>query len=135
MAACVGNTFDLDMLATASGRSTALLGAGLAESLDQGLIDCIGNPSGGLRVRYRFQHDRVQQAAYRLMDAEQAKQVRLRIGRRLLADCRTPETDDRLFDILQHLNFAHTLVTDHDERLEHAGDLPVGHGSKGSPAT
>jgi predicted ATPase/class 3 adenylate cyclase len=118
MAACVGNTFDLDMLATASGRSTALLGAGLAESLDQGLIDCIGNPSGGLRVRYRFQHDRVQQAAYRLMDAEQAKQVRLRIGRRLLADCRTPETDDRLFDILQHLNFAHTLVTDHDERLE-----------------
>ncbi len=116
IAACVGNSFDLDMLATVSERSPEALAESLQVSLEQGLIDAIGQGSAG-RLRYRFQHDRVQQAAYRLMEVEEARQVRLRIGRRLLADCDAPESDDRLFEILQHLNFARALSDDRDEQL------------------
>ncbi len=116
LAACVGNSFNLDMLAVVSQRDPEALLASLQELLEQGLIDAIGQGSAG-RLRYRFQHDRVQQAAYRLMGVEEARQARLRIGRRLLADCAEPESDDRLFDILQHLNFAREMVEDREERL------------------
>lgn len=121
LAACVGAAFDDDMLGVVSGLAPEALTQSLLEPLAQGLIVRLGRRQGDPRIRFQFQHDRVQQAAYRLMDADEAREVRLRIGRRMLADCETPETDDRLFDILQHLNLGRALIDDDADRIALAG--------------
>lgn len=121
LAACVGSSFDAELLAVASEQGPDELRESLQEPLEQGLIVRIARRSGEQSMRYRFQHDRVQQAAYSLMDDAEAGQARLRIGRRILADCEQPETDDRLFDIVGHLNFAGGLIEDFDGRVELAG--------------
>ena len=116
VAACVGASFDLDTLATAAQAMPEAISDALKEALAFGLIDAVGQAETG-RLRYRFQHDRVQQAAYQLMDGADAKRVRLGVGRRLLAACAAPETDARLFEILQHLNLARDLIEAPAERL------------------
>jgi predicted ATPase/class 3 adenylate cyclase len=116
VAACVGARFDLDMLTTVSQFTPAEIQFRLQEALDHGLIHAIGQGTAA-RLRYRFQHDRVQQAAYRLMDSDEERRVRLLIGRRLLADSADPANDDRLFEILQQLNASRGLLTDREEQL------------------
>lgn len=116
IAACIGNTFDLDMLSVAAESTRDDVQRDLAAPLEQGLVVRLGPESDIDLVRYRFQHDRVQQAAYRMWDEQGAQAIRLRIGRRILADCDDAAHDDRLFDLLGHLNVAHELITDRDER-------------------
>lgn len=68
-------------------------------------------------IRYRFLHDRVQQATYSLIpEAERAIQ-HLKIGRLLLASSSEPRDED-LFDVLAHLNIGRTLLTTEAERLQ-----------------
>jgi histidine kinase len=95
IAAAIGNRFDLAMLATVAQREPAAVERVLAPALDGGMITAHG-------PRYAFHHDRVQRAAYELVSPEARTQIHAAIGRILLA---TPElVDDRLFDIVHHLN-------------------------------
>jgi predicted ATPase/GAF domain-containing protein/HPt (histidine-containing phosphotransfer) domain-containing protein len=69
-------------------------------------------------ARYRFLHDRVQQAAYALIDDRRKQEAHLRIGRLLLA--RRPAgdapVDEELFAIVGHLDLGAPLITDAGER-------------------
>lgn len=118
LAACVGNAFDIDDLANAAQMTQGEVRTGLTEPVEQGLVVRAAARSGETQVRFRFLHDRVQQAAYQMMDEQQARVVRLRIGRRMLAEAADASTTDRLFDALQHVNFARALVVDDQERAQ-----------------
>jgi predicted ATPase/class 3 adenylate cyclase/tRNA A-37 threonylcarbamoyl transferase component Bud32 len=118
LAACVGNSFDSDELVVAAQMTADEVRIGLAEPVEQGLVVRAAARPGESDVRYRFLHDRVQQAAYQMMDDQQARLVRLRIGRRMLAESVDASTADRLFDALQHVNFARSLVDDPEERTQ-----------------
>ncbi|HZL94675.1 MAG TPA: hypothetical protein VFB99_13560, partial [Vicinamibacterales bacterium] len=121
LAACIGNAFRWETFLTASGLPPAAADVGLAEALNEGLIrpaereyDPEFGTEGGV---YAFIHDRVQQAAYALIPERERPGVHLGVGRQLLAECGTPVPDDRLFEIVNHLNVGRLLVSDAEDRL------------------
>ncbi|MFT4925421.1 MAG: putative ATPase/signal transduction histidine kinase/DNA-binding response OmpR family regulator [Phenylobacterium sp.] len=67
-------------------------------------------------ARYRFLHDRVQQAAYSLVDEKARKPLQLNIGRLLLLHTPAEDLDNQLFNILEPLNNARELITDPAEK-------------------
>ena len=69
-------------------------------------------------IRFKFQHDRVQQAAYSLISEDARLKIHLQIGRLLAEDAKSSQTlDDRLFEIVSHLNQAIEIVDNVAERL------------------
>jgi predicted ATPase/signal transduction histidine kinase/ActR/RegA family two-component response regulator len=128
-AACIGAQFDLQILAIVLERSpaetAAILWAGLQENLliptteiykfftgasDRTGVDVDANPV------YRFLHDRVQQAAYSLIDDDQKQLTHLNIGRLIQQSCSDLTGDRRVFDVVGHLNRAKELITEPSER-------------------
>ena len=126
LAACVGNSFDLATLAVAREEDPRKLAAELWPALKDGLIlpldtayrcltpgDAVEVPPS---VRFRFLHDRVQQAAYSLIPEQDRAAAHLRIGRLLLAECSASGREDRLFDIVDQLSQGRDLIDDARER-------------------
>lgn len=68
-------------------------------------------------IRYRFLHDRVQQATYALIPEAQRQVQHFKIGRRLLASSDQSRSEE-LFDVLSHLNLARELLTTEAQRLQ-----------------
>jgi predicted ATPase/transcriptional regulator with GAF, ATPase, and Fis domain len=137
LAACIGNPFEWRTFATVSPLSAAEAAAGLEEALDGGLL--LPAPRGfeaaGPRTAYVFLHDRVQQASYDLIPLDRKQQVHLDVGRLLLAQSGDAVPDDRLFEIVNHLNIGRALIVSDEERLRLARlNLAAGRKAKSSAA-
>jgi predicted ATPase len=65
---------------------------------------------------YRFLHDRVQQAAYSMIEENAKSQIHLKIGRELLKATPENELDEHVFTIVDQLNMSSELMTDQAER-------------------
>ena len=133
LAACIGGTFDLGTLALIAERSPAETAAALQAALQRlavvplnesyrlvahGAVEP-GLPGGdATHTTYRFQHDRVQQAAYALIDERRRQVVHRSVGRLMLAHTDADTRDARLIDIVSHLNQGRALVADDRERWE-----------------
>ncbi len=146
LAACIGNDFDIQTLATVADCTLQEVIARLWPALEDGLILPSGDASRVLHrrrgeqlvgidssVSCRFVHDRVQQAAYSLIADDDKRRVHLDIGRRMLAEM-DPSEDADLFDIANHMNTGAELVRDPDERLELA-KLNLRAGTRAKDAT
>jgi signal transduction histidine kinase len=117
-AACIGSRFDLQRLALIGERSRAELTASLIELEDAGLLARVG-------ADYQFPHPSVHQAALRGLEPEVRRRLHWTIGRELLASSRA--SDDRLFEIVNHLDAGAPPDPDDALRLELAGlDLRAG---------
>jgi predicted ATPase/transcriptional regulator with GAF, ATPase, and Fis domain/tRNA A-37 threonylcarbamoyl transferase component Bud32 len=145
LAACIGNRFDLATLAVVSELEPSDLVAHLWPVLDQGLIlseeQSYGLPADladGRRSdqrRFRFLHDRVQQAAYALIPEDLRPQAHLTLGRLLLARGEEASRPEWLFDVVNQLNYGAGLITDSAERLGLAElNLAAGRRAKASAA-
>ncbi|WNG13823.1 AAA family ATPase [Cystobacter fuscus] len=111
LAACVGNVFPLQMLSTLAGLSAeGELEQGIEPALQEGMLVRAGPE------QYRFQHDRIQQAAHSLLSDAERKAVHLRIGRLLLASLSPEELRESLFDVVSQLNTGLELIEDSEER-------------------
>ncbi len=133
LAASIGNRFTLDTLALVVERAAwrtqkdlwPALDAGLIQPLDERYkyLDADAGPAAGdgSGIGYRFLHDRVQQAAYQVLDAGARGANHLRIGRLLLRDTAPGEQDGKLFEIVEQLNAGRGLMPDAAERLQLAG--------------
>jgi predicted ATPase/signal transduction histidine kinase len=159
LAACIGNQFDLGTLAIVDENSPVETATALWKALQDGLIlpitevykfyqtggyseSVIGNgkESDQLSIthdqlpKYKFLHDRVQQAAYSLIPEDQKRSTHLKIGQLLLKN--TPEADreERIFDIVNHLNVGVELITSEAER-EQLARLNLVAGKKAKAAT
>jgi predicted ATPase len=123
LAACIGSVFRWETFLTASGLQPERAKAGLDEALNAGLIRPAEHEydpeltAATKRGGYAFIHDRVQQAAYALIPEHARNAVHLGVGRQLLAECGAHVPEDRLFEIVNHLNLGRTLVDDDAERL------------------
>ncbi len=115
LAACLGSHFDVESLRVISGRSydeclaTLLsdqVGGMLLPLEDGGLI----GEARSVPEVWRFSHDRVQQAAYALIEPSELERVRLEIGRHLLAYLTPEQLADRLFEVVGHLNQGQRLL-------------------------
>ncbi|AFZ10735.1 multi-sensor signal transduction multi-kinase (plasmid) [Oscillatoria nigro-viridis PCC 7112] len=119
IAACIGAEFDLETLAIVCEKSPKAIFQDLLEAIQAGLIQPLSDLDEDLLVQeYKFLHDRVQQAAYALIDESQKQVVHLQIGRNLLEKTSPEQRSDRLFEIIDHLNQGLELVTAQSERTE-----------------
>ena len=135
IAACTGAEFDLETLAIVCEKSPKAIFQDLLEAIQAGLIQPLSDLDEDLLVQeYKFSHDRVQQAAYALIDESQKQVVHLQIGRNLLEKTSPEQRSDRLFEIIDHLNQGLELVTARSERTEIAR-LNLMAGQKAKAAT
>jgi len=129
LAASIGNRCALDTLAVAVERPPWQVQRDLWPALDAGLIQPLderykyldaeaGAEAGGSGIGYRFLHDRVQQAAYLVLDVDARAANHLRIGRLLLRHMADAGQDGKLFEIVEQLNAGRALVGDAAERLQ-----------------
>ncbi|HEY9634235.1 MAG TPA: AAA family ATPase [Coleofasciculaceae cyanobacterium] len=125
LAACVGNTFDLKTLSIIYNQSVAVAYRDLWGAIKEGLILPISElkilpeeiiEAHLVSLHFKFLHDRVQQAAYALIDESFKKVTHLQIGR-LLWQNSSPETlSAQIFEIVDHLNLGIGLISDESER-------------------
>ncbi|MBD2076813.1 AAA family ATPase, partial [Phormidium sp. FACHB-592] len=144
IAACVGAEFDLETLALSAERnsegtvcekSPKAIFQDLLAAIQAGLIQPLSELDEDLLVQeYKFLHDRVQQAAYALIDESQKQVVHLQIGRNLLEKTSPEQRSERLFEIIDHLNQGLELITARSERTETAR-LNLMAGQKAKAAT
>ncbi|MBD2536395.1 PAS domain-containing protein [Nostoc flagelliforme FACHB-838] len=119
LAACVGAEFNLNTLSIISDKTPKAVFLNLLTAIQGGLIQPLSELDKDLLIQeYRFLHDRVQQAAYILIDEAYKEVVHLQIGRNLLEKTLQEQLSDRLFEIVDHLNQGIGLVTNQAERNE-----------------
>lgn len=114
-AACIGNTFDITLLATIAGINEKQLVHELLELTRVGLVM-------HLESSYRFTHDRIQQAAMLFLQADEQQKVHLLIGRTLQKQTPENKLTEHIFEIVSHCNLAIPLITDKAERT-HLAEL------------
>ncbi|MBM0744376.1 PAS domain S-box protein [Phormidium sp. CLA17] len=135
IAACTGAEFDLETLAIVCEKSPKAVFQDLLAAIQAGLIQPLSELDEDLLVQeYKFLHDRVQQAAYALIDESCKQVVHLQIGRNLLEKTSPEQRFDRLFTIVDHLDQGTELVTAQPERTEIAR-LNLTAGQKAKTAT
>jgi len=131
LAACIGGTFDLHTLSAIYEHPTAETAAALLPVLKQHTVlplhsdyRLVGEGTEPLEFNptYRFQHDRVQQAAYALIDTQRLREVHLSVGRLMRQHAGETVPEERLIDIVGHLNEGRPLIASTDERL-HLAEL------------
>lgn len=145
LASCIGNEFDLQSLADISGYSPEKTAHLLFETIRAGLIIPLNNAykwaehlhwrelqedpgsdeESSSLPRYRFSHDRVQQAAYSLLDDDRKEQIHYRLGGQMTS----------LFEVANHYWLSRNLHTSEASRVRYAQvQLQAGLRARGSAA-
>ncbi|TWI73998.1 PAS domain S-box-containing protein [Desulfobotulus alkaliphilus] len=135
LAACIGSSFDLDVLSIVREKPLTKTFSELWPALKAGLVMATGDIPGpftgsvlpveglshereGVSNRYCFLHDRVQQAAGSMIPENHKKTVHARVGRLLLGSLSSEGQEEHLFEIVNHFN----LGRDCPEVLEKEGE-------------
>ncbi|WP_411766475.1 AAA family ATPase [Winogradskyella sp. A3E31] len=152
LAACIGSTFDLNTLSIIQEDSFEETGACLYEALLQNMITPLDDnykffedykskkninisSSKTINPVYKFQHDRVQQAAYSQIPENKKETIHLSIGRLLLKNSKEVNQDEKFLDIINHLNIGRQLITEQENRIHIAKlNLEAGRKAKESSA-
>lgn len=127
LAACIGNSFSLSTLAIIYQRGSLETLTDLLPAMQEGLVISLNNQYKLLQTgddfvasksSLKFLHDRVQQAAYSLIDEVQKTAIHLQIGRLLLQNILPEALSDVIFEVVDHFNIGRELVTHQDGRDE-----------------
>jgi predicted ATPase/signal transduction histidine kinase/tRNA A-37 threonylcarbamoyl transferase component Bud32 len=150
IAACIGDKFTLDVLATVNETTESKTATDLWSALQAGLVLPLSNAyklplvfdkqeineenDQAEIITYKFLHDRVQQAAYSLIPDEQKKATHLRIGQLLVQNATPEERKENIFALVNQLNYGTELLTSQSEKYELA-QLNLIAGQKAKAAT
>ena len=122
IAACIGNQFEISTLASIARKSiqeTTLL---IREAIEKGFVFPITNNynsidlnlsyiNSKLKIECKFAHDRIQQASYALISANQKHILHRQIGELLLNNISLDRQEDKIFDIVNQFNLSVQIVT------------------------
>jgi predicted ATPase/signal transduction histidine kinase len=128
LAACIGNQFDLNTLVIVSEQSPTEAATALWKALQEGLIlptsqiykffqgTETSDTQNTVNPKYRFLHDRVQQAAYSLIPEAERAIAHYQIGQLLLQQISPVAREERIFELVNQLNYGISLISDRAER-------------------
>jgi len=133
IAAFLGNRFDLCTLGIASEYDENEASRWLWESVEAGFVNPLGkwnqhykdalwdeigvkDQQNNKQIFFHFNHDRIQQAAYSLISAEQRITTHLRVARLLNQNYKNKLTNEVIFDVINHYNNGASLIDDPKEK-------------------
>ncbi len=119
LAGCIGNRFDLVTLSKAGGKPVRETARQLLPAIEEGLIltqdesyayllekeaVALLAEEADFNIHFTFLHDRVQQTAYSLIPEGEKKKIHLAIGKSLLDTTDPEQLDEKIYQIVYHLN-------------------------------
>ena len=129
LAACISAEFDLNTLVIVSEKTPGMTARALWKALQSGLVipttkiykfftesDTEEVFNSASNSSYRFLHDRVQQAAYSLIPDHQKQATHLQIGTLLQQNSSETAREEKLFEIVGHLNLGQELIVQPSDR-------------------
>jgi len=150
-AAVLGNTFKLKELIQITGKTPASIYDSLKTAIKEGHINALDkkyrslsfssigehadfeNNLADFSAQFTFTHDKVQQAAYNLIEASKLAPMHLKIGRLLLKNKTENELHEDIFELLNHFALSLDLIESHEEKIRIAQlCLVAGKKAKGS---
>jgi predicted ATPase/signal transduction histidine kinase len=133
VAACIGSHFDPHLLAKITDKPLKYVMTHLMEAIKEGfilpsddfhlLMQAPETSEEQRRERvhiFRFLHDKVQQAAYQLMNESQRKSTHYKIGLSLLKKYNQEELEEHIFEVMAQLNHTEDLISEPKERKTYA---------------
>ncbi|MES2649094.1 MAG: adenylate/guanylate cyclase domain-containing protein [Bacteroidota bacterium] len=111
-ASCIGGQFRLELLNQVNGDDLETTSEQVAVAMQKGMILPVYSWSKNDGEEFMFLHDRVQQAAYNLLDDAEKKLIRLKTGRILLEQTTALESEEKIYEIADHLNYAQEHIVD-----------------------
>ena len=126
LASCIGSHFDLQILSIICQRNPSDTLTCLWTSIHEGLILPLDDnyqlvmiqDTKAINARFKFQHDRIRQAAYSLIDEGERSQIHLDIARLLHRYLDDDTGKEHLFDIVNQYEFCLDLLSDPRERAD-----------------
>ncbi|MCP4112041.1 MAG: AAA family ATPase [Desulfobacteraceae bacterium] len=151
LAACIGNTFDIETLTFISEKSQKQTADSLCEAIAKGFLIETGNSELETKTEtsksktrssfkfqvssFKFSHDRIQQTAYSLIPEKNKEAVHLRTGMLMLEKIPEEQQGERIFDIVNQLNAGKRLICNKQEIIRLARlNLKAGKKAKHSGA-
>ncbi|MDN3642873.1 adenylate/guanylate cyclase domain-containing protein [Lutimonas halocynthiae] len=132
--AVLGNTFKLKELIQVTGKSPASIYDSLKTAIKEGHINALDKKYRSLAfsginqnadidynladfsAQFTFTHDKVQQAAYNLIEDSKLAPMHLHIGRLMLKNKSENELQEGVFELLNHFALSLDLVENHEEK-------------------
>jgi len=148
IAACIGNQFELEIIGLITNKSLAETAIALEATIAENLVIPLGSRDDLelalaskelLNIKYqllpyKFVHDRIQQAAYSLIPETDKRTVHQQIGKILLENTPIDEQEEKIFDVVNQLNFGIGLIANERERNKLA-ELNLAAGKKAQIST
>ena len=125
--ACLGNVAETATLTLVHGESEESMHAALWDAVRAGLVIRSDRT-------YAFIHDRIQEAAYALIDEGQRAMAHLRIGRLLAAKTTPEDLEENVFEIVNQFDRGAALIVTQEER-EQVAELNLMAGKRAKAAT
>lgn len=126
IASCIGNQFDLKLLAKISNKKEAEVGAILWPVIKNDIIFPL-NPNyklmhledsnSSIEILFSFQDIRIQQLIYSQIPEEEKQSIHLKIGQELAFSIQGHEDPDHLFNKVNHMNKGRFLIKEFSERV------------------
>jgi predicted ATPase/signal transduction histidine kinase/ActR/RegA family two-component response regulator len=147
LASCIGTQFDSQILAIVLDWSPEDIAQALWLGVQENLLipaikthECFDETATVPSLEnldsliYSFAHDRIQEAAYSLISDDQKQVIHLRVGQLLQQELSEIAQQEKLFDIVGHLNRGKELITAPSDR-EKLARLNLAAGEKAMNAT
>ncbi len=118
VAACVGNEFDLELVAYLSHRTQGAVAQQLNQAVRDGLILPTHGRQRSTELPFRFLHDKLQQAAYSMMRSSDRQKIHWQVGQIGLKSMLETCQEDLLFDVVHQLNSGRDRQLSGEERWQ-----------------
>ncbi|MBN1500086.1 MAG: AAA family ATPase [Spirochaetes bacterium] len=130
-ASCIGTKFDFETLCYITDENENLIINSIKNAINHGYLIPISKSKiisasktlstiKPVHVDYRFTHDRILQAAELLLDEQQLKQIHQKIGFYYLKEKNEDEQKEKLFEIVNHMNYNRESIENSFEKYEMA---------------
>lgn len=120
--ACIGNQFDVHTLALINTKSYKSILYLLQEAINLGLIYDFKSSEklnySEEDIKFKFVHDRVQQAIYSMISEDEKCIIHLQLGQLYLKNYNNLNNSEKLFEIVRQLNAGSAIIIDEAEKVK-----------------